>query len=80
MLTPIANVHHSRLPRPGAIVTVQIRPLQSGCRYRRFIVVAYPLSDAADQRYSCGIHTCIIQALDNGEQQRVAGHWCVEDD
>jgi hypothetical protein len=76
MLTPIANRHRSKLPRPGAIVTVRMRRLQPEHRFRRFIVESYPLSDAADLRYSRGIHTCTLRALDNGERSRVSGIWC----
>lgn len=78
MLTPIANIHGHRLPRPGAIVVVKDRPLGQGRRYRRFIVESYPLSDSADQRYSRGIHTCTIRALDNGRRHRVSGFYCEE--
>jgi hypothetical protein len=78
MLTTIANIHHSKLPRLGAIVHVVMRALQPGHRYRKFIVESFPLSDAADQRFSMGIHTCTIRALDNGERRRIAGHWCEE--
>ncbi len=81
MLTRVANCHHSKLPRPGAIVTVRIQPLGNTweTRYRKWIVESYPLSDAADQRYSRGIHTVTLRALDNGERRRVAGHWCHDD-
>lgn len=78
MLTSIGNVHRSKLPASGAVVVVKLHPLQIGHRYRRFIVESFPLSDAADQRYSRGIHTVTLRALDNGERVRVAGHWCEE--
>jgi hypothetical protein len=78
MLTTRGNVHHSKLPKLGAIVTVRTRQLQPGHRYRRYIVEAYPLSDAPDS-YSRGIHTVYLRALDNGERARVSGHWCVEE-
>lgn len=78
MLTPIANVHRSKLPRPGAIVEVHLHRPQPGRRYRRFRVIAYPLSDAADRRYSRGIHTVHLEALDNRERVQVAGHYCQE--
>ena len=80
MLTPIANIHYSRLPKPGAIVTVRDRALGPGRRFRRFVVESYPLSDAADRRYSRGIHTVTLRALDNGWRVRVAGHLCHEED
>lgn len=78
MLTPRGNFHRSRLPRLGEIVTVRMRPLQgSRERYRKYIVSAFPLCDGADWRYSIGIHTVFLRALDTGETVRVAGHWCV---
>jgi hypothetical protein len=78
MLTARANVHRSKLPRPGALVIVRMRPLAPGHRYRRFIVESFPLTDAADPRYARGIHTCTLRALDNGARYRIAGHWCEE--
>lgn len=78
MLTARANVHRSKLPRLGAVVVVRIRPLAPGHRYRRFIVESFPLTDAADPRFSRGIHTCTLRALDNSERCKVAGHWCEE--
>lgn len=87
MLTPVANIHRSKLPSPGAIVVVRTRPLGPGHRYRRFIVESYPLCDSPVEvsrtgepvRYSLGIHTVTLRALDNSERVRVAGHWCVEE-
>jgi hypothetical protein len=88
MPTPIANVHRHTMPAPGAIVVIPALGLgwrRSGRRafcgqvLRRFIVESYPLSDAADQRYSRGIHTCNVRALDDGRRYHtVAGHWCQE--
>lgn len=89
MLTPSANLHRSSLPKLGAIVTMPglaalsgyTLPMRRGyCRpsFRRFIVESFPLNDSADSRYSCGIHTVTVRALDNGEARRVAGHWCEE--
>lgn len=89
MTTPRANVHHSDLPRPGAIVTMPglmdlagyaMPPRRGGCypRPRRFIVEAYPLHDGADMRWTRGIHRAYVRALDNGEVRLVAGHWCEE--
>jgi len=88
MLTShLQNTHHSILPPLGAIVVTPDlpqgrRPIKRGIRWqlRKFIVVSFPLSDAADQRYERGIHTCNIKALDNGEVLRVSGHWCIESD
>lgn len=78
MLSPIGNIHRSKLPPLGAIVTVHVdRVLQAGHRWRRFIVEAFPLSDAPDA-FSRGIHTVHLRALDNGQRFRVSGHWCRE--
>ena len=78
MLTPIANIHRYPIPRPGAIVIVKIRPLEIGCRWRKWIVESYPLSDSPDQRFSRGIHTVWLRALDNNERVKVSGHYCEE--
>ena len=82
MLTPVANVHHHKLPRPGALVSLDRlnRNTMHGVRY---IVVAYPLSDSPDQRNARGIHTVYLQRLggDYGcKPLQVAGHWCDEID
>lgn len=74
MLTSRANCHHSKMPRPGALVYVRDRALRPGRRWRRFIVESFPVSDAADPRFSRGIHTCTVRALDNGARFKVAGH------
>lgn len=79
MLTPIANVHRSRLPAPGAIVIVRIHRPAPGRRYRRFRVESFGLNDSADPRYSRGIHLVALRALDNNERVVVAGHWCEEE-
>lgn len=47
---------------------------------RKAIVESYPLTDAADPRYSRGIHTCTVRFLDNGARRRVSGFWCWEVD
>lgn len=85
MLTPRANIHHSTLPRLGAIVTLpglhwttKFRPRNGRYTFRRFIVEAFPLCDSADARYSWGIHCVYLRALDNGARVKVAGHWCQE--
>lgn len=81
MLTTRTNIHRSKLPALGAIVTLP------GLRYgrtntrgpwltlRRFIVDAYPMCDNV-RPWSIGIHTVHLRALDNGERMQVAGHWC----
>lgn len=79
MLTAIANIHHSKLPRPGAIVN--LRGLERNGRDPRWrwIVESYPLNDAADQRYSRGIHTVSLRCLTYPKiRARVSGFWCVE--
>jgi hypothetical protein len=78
MLTSIGNVHRSKLPKRGEIVVVKTRELQQGHRYRRFIVESFPLSDSPDQRYSRGIHTVNLRALDNNALVRVSGFYCEE--
>jgi len=71
------NFHHSKLPKIGAIITVNIRPLKSNETARKFIVTSYPLNDSADPKYSLGIHTVNIEALDNrNESHVVSGHHC----
>lgn len=77
MLTPIANCHHSKLPPPGAIVTLP-GLARNGINPRwRWIVESYPLSDAADQRYSRGIHTVNLRCLTHPKiVKRVSGFWC----
>lgn len=83
MLTPIANRHRYPLPKPGAIVVVNMHRgrLPFGYRLRKFIVESYPLADGAflpgaRRPMSLGIHTVTLRALDNGERRRVSGHWC----
>lgn len=89
MLTTRTNFHHSKLPKLGAIVTIQddrsrrAMELRSGLTWRRFRVEAYPLNDNhkpdGGPVYSIGIHTVHLVALDNGQRVRVAGSLCVED-
>ena len=71
------NIHHSKLPGTGAIGRIvglsTVNPL------RKCIVIAYPLTDSADYRYSIGIHTCFVKFLDNGEIQRFSGFWFTPD-
>ena len=72
------NFHHSKLPAPGAIVTVHTRPLSPNRRFRRYIVEGYPLCDSPDWRYSIGIHTVYPRSLDGLHHCQVAGHFCEE--
>lgn len=76
MLTPRGNVHGSKLPRLGAVG--HIVGLRRVNPRRRCIVVAYPLTDSADYRYSIGIHTVYVRFLDSGEIQRFSGIWFQE--
>jgi hypothetical protein len=76
MLSSKANIHHSKLPELGEIVIVKMRELKPSRRYRKFIVESFPLSDSADQRYSRGIHTVNLKALDTGDRFRVSGFYC----
>ena len=70
MLTPIANIHHSKLPNPGAIGT--ITGLSTVDPKRRCIVEWFPLFDNI-LPYSIGIHTCWVRFLDNNERRRFSG-------
>jgi len=72
MLTPKANIHHSRLPAPGAVG--HIIGLSTIDPQRKCIVVAYPLCDNV-LPYSIGIHTVFVRFLDNQEERRVSGIW-----
>lgn len=67
------NFHHSKLPPPGAIG--RIVGLSTVHSRRQCIVIAYPLCDSADYRYSIGIHTMFVRFLDNGEIARFSGIW-----
>ena len=72
MLTPRANVHHSRLPTPGAVG--HIVGLSTIDPQRKCIVSHYPLCDNV-LPYSIGIHTVYVRFLDNQEERRVSGIW-----
>lgn len=72
MLTPRANIHHSRLPAPGAVG--HIVGLSTIDPQRKCIVSHYPLCDNV-LPYSIGIHTVFVRFLDNQEAQRVSGIW-----
>jgi hypothetical protein len=69
------NVHHSKLPWPGAVGW--IIGLSTVDPHRKCIVVAYPLCDNVCL-YSVGIHTCWVRFLDNGNIQRFSGVWFEE--
>jgi hypothetical protein len=72
MLTPRANVHHSRLPAPGAVG--HIVGLSTVDPQRKCIVSHYPLCDNV-LTYSIGIHTVYVRFLDNQEELCVSGIW-----
>lgn len=67
------NVHHSKLPRPGAVG--HIVGLSTVDPRRKCIVSHYPLCDSADYRFSIGIHTIFVRFLDNSEIARFSGVW-----
>lgn len=82
MLSPVANVHHSVLPKLGEIGHVILRRNRFGDheyllgkRKEKWQVVAFPLSDSADQRYSRGIHTVYVQSLNHGIIKKVSGFY-----
>jgi hypothetical protein len=76
MITPRANVHHLKLPSPGAVG--HIVGLSTINPRRKCIVSHYPLCDSADYRYSIGIHTVWVRFLDNSELARFSGIWFEE--
>lgn len=67
------NIHHSKLPKPGTIG--HIVGLRTDNNHRKCIVVAYPLTDSADYRFSIGIHTIFVRFLHNGEIHRFSAVW-----
>jgi hypothetical protein len=69
----LQNTHRHRLPVPGELG--HIVGLSTVNPKRRCIVSHFSLSDAADQRYSRGIHTVVVRFLDSGELARLASHW-----
>jgi hypothetical protein len=77
MLTPrIGTVKNrrERLPEPGEIVAVEVRLLQHGYRWRKFIVESYPAHDS----YMNLITHCVnVRALDNGQRFTVSGFYCM---
>jgi hypothetical protein len=72
VLTPRANIHHSRLPAPGAVG--HIVGLSTIDPQRKCIVSHYPLCDNV-LPYSIGIHTVYVRFLDNREALCVSGIW-----
>ncbi len=69
------NIHHSKLPQPGA--TGYIFGLSTVNPKRKCIVSHYPLCDNV-LPYSVGIHTVYVRFLDNHEVMRFSGIWFQE--
>ncbi|MEO8391558.1 MAG: hypothetical protein ABI700_01065 [Chloroflexota bacterium] len=67
------NFYHSKLPKPGTIG--QIIGLPTVNARRKCIVIAYPLTDSPNYRFSIGIHTLFVRFLDNGAVERFSGIW-----
>ena len=67
------NIHHSKLPPPGAIG--RIVGLSTVDSRRKCIVIAFPLTDSPDPHHAVGIHTCFVRFLDDGEIRRFSGFW-----
>lgn len=67
------NFHHSKLPQPGSIG--RIIGLDDVDSRRKCIVIAYPLTDSSDYRFSFGIHTIFVRFLDNSKIERFSGVW-----
>jgi hypothetical protein len=65
------NIHHSKLPRLGAIG--YLHRLSTVDPQRKCLVSHYPLTDSPDYRFSLGIHTVYVRFLDNGETGRFSG-------
>ncbi len=77
MLTPIANIHHSKLPRPGVLGRIVGVPTIDP--RRRCWVESYPLCDNV-WPYSIGIHTVWVRFLDNNHRQRFSGIFFAEEE
>ncbi len=81
MLTTRTNVHHSTLPRLGAIgYLIEHIDRWGDVRYwfgrrQRYQCVAYPVCDSADWRYSRGIHTAWFRNLRNGKLVQMSGFY-----
>ena len=67
------NFHHSKLPKPGAVGYIVGLPAVK--TRHKCIVIAYPLTDSADYRFSVGIHTVFVRFLHSGEIQRFSATW-----
>jgi hypothetical protein len=78
------NIHHSKLPPPGAVGFVRglnsVNPGIGVNSQRKCLISHYPLTDSPDYRFSLGIHTVYVRFLDNGEIGRFSGVWFEEAD
>lgn len=80
MLTTIANVHRSKLPKPGAVgYLVNGHDRYRGPRYfkgerTKFIVESFPLCDNVFP-YSHGIHTVNVRRLRDGARFKFSGFY-----
>lgn len=72
MLNTRQNIHKSKLPKLGEVVT---NPFDN----ERYIVTSFPLCDNVGP-WSIGIHTCNIMRLADGKIKRIAGHWLVNNE
>jgi hypothetical protein len=84
MLTPIANYHHSKLPRAGAVGYITNGTDRYGSvlywqgKKRKCIAESFALCDSPQYRgvyYSYGIHCVTVRFLDNGERARFSGFY-----
>ncbi len=71
------NIHHSKLPKPGALG--HIVGLSTVDPKRLCVVSYYPLTDSTDYRFGIGIHTAFVRFLDNHEICRFSGIWFQEE-
>jgi hypothetical protein len=80
MLTTIANIHRSKLPKPGEVGYIILGTDRvKGPRYfadkrKKFIVESLPLCDNVFP-YSHGIHTVNVRRLCDGARFRFSGFY-----
>lgn len=79
MLSTSGNTHHSKLPSLGQIVNIRGLERNGFNSRERWIVESFPLCDAADWRYSRGIHTVHVRRLRDSRRARVSGFYCLGD-
>ena len=84
MLTPtIANVHHNRVPKIGAVVICHVDDRHTEYssekrRYRKFEVESYPGFGLGVLAPFTNGHLVNLVALDNGWHTTVAAQWLEE--